>query len=396
MIRTIRRYAYSFGILGCILGLSIIIPSFNNPVAQTSILQPVSLIPAHNNLGVDEQLWKREDNIGDRWIMIKGIDYSLRYLNTPSAIKAYRHYPVSGITRERVQRSLLRFRHLLKTTHTPQELQTAIQQEFILYRSIGNDNQGTVHFTGYFEPVYPASPVKTAEFPYPLYRKPANFERWSKPHPSRKVLEGENGQLSGNSPLSGSELVWMRDRLDAYLVQVQGSAKLNLTNGKTMTIGYDGSTDYPYVSLGKELIKDGVFQENELSLPVLIAYFKQNPAELDKYIPRNNRFIFFRATNGAPATGSIGIPVTAERSIATDKSIMPPGALALIQTSIPYQKNGQIEIRKVSRYVLDQDTGSAIKGAGRVDIFMGTGKEAGDRAGLISHTGQLYYLLLKE
>ncbi|NES46638.1 3D domain-containing protein, partial [Moorena sp. SIO2C4] len=112
--------------------------------------------------------------------------------------------------------------------------------------------------------------------------------------------------------------------------------------------------------------------------------------------PRNKSFVFFRETRGAPATGSLGLPVMAERSIATDKSIMPPGALALIQTSIPYPNAvGQLESRLVSRYVLDQDTGSAIKGPGRVDIFMGTGKLAGNRAGLINDTGELYYLLLK-
>ncbi len=378
-----------------ILGLGIIVSSPLTLTSQIAPLQPTPSISQENHLGLDEQLWKMGDNIGDRWTMIKAIDHSLRYLDTPSAIKAYRDYPVAGITRERVRRSLLRFRHLLKHSHTPQELQTAIKREFVLYRSVGSDNQGTVHFTGYFEPIYSASLVRTPEYSYPLYRKPVNFASWRKPHPTRKTLEGDNGRLGAKSPLSGYELVWMRDRLEAYLVQVQGSAKLQLTNGKMMTVGYDGSTDYPYVSLGRELVNDGVFQEDEITLPLLIDYFQQNPAQLDKYIPRNNRFIFFRPTNGAPPQGSIGVPVTAERSIATDKSIMPPGALALIQTTIPYLNNGKIEMRQVSRYVLDQDTGSAIKGAGRVDIFMGTGKTAGDRAGLMSHTGQLYYLLLK-
>ncbi|MGK7930810.1 MAG: murein transglycosylase A [Microcystaceae cyanobacterium] len=378
-----------------VLGLGMLISSPTPLNPQTPLLTPVNSISQDNTLGLDQQLWNIGDQIGDRWTMIKAIDHSLKYLNTPSAIEAYDNYPISGITRDRVRRSLVRFRHLLKTSHTPQELQSAIQREFTLYQSVGNDKQGTVHFTGYFEPIYPASPVKTAEYPYPLYRKPRNFDQWEQPHPTRQALEGVNGQLGKESPLSGYELVWMRNRLDAYLVQVQGSAKLVLTNGKTMTVGYDGSTDYPYVSLGKELIDDGVFNKEELSLPLLLDYFKQNPQQLDQYIPRNNRFIFFRPTNGAPAKGSIGVPVTPERSIATDKSIMPPGALALLQTTLPYLNNGEMEMRQVSRYVLDQDTGSAIKGAGRVDVFMGTGKEAGDRAGLMNHEGQLYYLLLK-
>ncbi len=90
------------------------------------------------------------------------------------------------------------------------------------------------------------------------------------------------------------------------------------------------------------------------------------------------------------------MPVTAERSIATDKRLFPPGALAIITTEIPYVHNGQLEKRRVTRFVLDQDTGSAIRGAGRVDVFMGAGPQAGDRAGLINATGQLYYLVLKK
>jgi membrane-bound lytic murein transglycosylase A len=125
-------------------------------------------------------------------------------------------------------------------------------------------------------------------------------------------------------------------------------------------------------------------------------YFQAHPTELDEYIPRNQRFIFFQETNGAPATGNLGIPVTAERSIATDKSIMPPGALAILQTRFPYYSAAQsIELQDVSHFVLDQDTGGAIKGPGRVDIFMGTGTKAKARAGLINTPGRLYYLLLK-
>ncbi len=374
-----------------LLGLALL--TSRGVVAQNIPLKPVE---DKAIVGLDEQLWTILGNNGDKWSLIRAISYSLRYLDTPTAIQAYQDYPVPGVTRDRVRRSLVRFQELLKTVQSPEELQAAVQKEFTLYQSVGNDHQGTVHFTGYFEPIYTASRIRTAQYRYPLYRKPSGFDDWSKPHPKRLEIEGKDG-LGSNSFLRGSELVWLRDRLEAYLVHIQGSAKLTLPDGKMITIGYDGSTDYPYTSIGKELIKDGIFTADQLSLPVLIEYLRKNPQATDKYLPRNDRFIFFRETGGAPAMGSIGVPVTAERSIATDKSIMPPGGLALIRTRIPYlSTNGEIETRLVSRYVLDQDTGSAIKGPGRVDIFMGTGKEAGDRAGLISNTGQLYYLLLKD
>ena len=361
-------------------------------------LQPVNLDAGQvtlDSLGFDEQLWGRPGQPGDRQALLRSIDYSLSYLASPGAAQAYRQYAVPGITRDRVRRSLVRFRQLVVSSRSPAELQAAVNREFIFYKSVGKDEQGTVLFTGYFEPIYAASRKPSAEYRYPLYRLPADFDRWPKPHPTRTEIEGDDG-LGTKSPLRGRELVWLRDRLEAFLVHVQGSARLQMPDGKLMTVGYAGKTNYPYVSVGRELVKDGKFPLEGLTLPVLIDYFRASPAELNQYLPRNQSVVFFKETYGAPATGSIGVPVTAERSIATDKSLMPPGALALINAPIPYSNpDGQLESRMVNRYVLDQDTGSAIRGAGRVDIFMGTGPQAGDRAGIISGAGELYYLLLK-
>lgn len=333
----------------------------------------------------------------DRAALLQAIAHSLRYLNTPSAATAYANYPVPDFSLDRTRRSLLRFQELLQTMPTQADLEAAIAREFVLYQSVGHDGEGTVSFTGYFEPVYPASPVPTAEFRYPLYREPPDLDTWDLPHPTRAELEGADGLQGSQGRLRGLELVWLRDRLDAFLIQVQGSARLELVSGGVMTVGYAGHTDYPYVSLGRELINDGRLPAEGLTLPAVLDFFAQNPAELDVYIPRNNRFVFFRETAGQPPTGSLSVPVTPERSIATDKTLMPPGALALIHTELPYpDRTGQLHPHRVSRFVLDQDTGGAIQGAGRVDIFLGTGERAGDRAGLVNTPGQLYYLLLRE
>lgn len=332
----------------------------------------------------------------DRRSLLKAIDHSLRYLQTERAIAAYRSSLTPGITRERVVRSLTRFRQLLLTTTSATVLQAAIEREFVFYQAAGKDGQGTVAFTGYFEPVYAASRHPTPDFRYPLFRVPPSLSRWSKPHPTRLQLEGADGLQFQNRWLKGLELVWLRDRLEAYLIQVQGSARLQLTDGTVMTVGHAGTTDYPYTGIGRELVKAGKFKLEDLTLPLLIQYLTDHPADQDMYLPRNNRFVFFKQTGGAAAIGSLGVPVTAERSIATDKTQFPPGALALIQTQIPTaNQTGQLTKHLVNRYVLDQDTGGAIKGAGRVDLFIGTGKLAGDRAGLINDTGQLYYVLLK-
>ncbi len=376
------------------LGLTLI--PFSYSLVQAQALQKLEL-NNWDDLGIDKQLWGNSQQPGDKQALIRSIDNSLHYLSTSAAAKVYSNYNVPGFTIDRVRRSLSRFRQLLLKANSPEELQQAIAKEFVLYSSVGNDNQGTVSFTGYFEPVYRASRVPTAEYRYPIYRKPANFSSWSSPHPTRVQLEGKDGLSVNKNFLAGNELVWMRDRLEAFLVQVQGSARFNLTDGTTMSVGYDGSTNYPYVSIGKELVRDGIFTLEELTLPKLIDYFQANPEALDKYIPRNNRFIFFRDTKNQEPIGNLGVVVTGDRSIATDKSLMPRGGLALIVAPIPViTETGEIKIDLVDRYVLDQDTGSAIQGAGRVDVFLGSGKEAGDRAGLLHGDGKLYYLLLKE
>jgi membrane-bound lytic murein transglycosylase A len=375
------------------------LPSTPSPAPSPTLgrpqkpVPPLQRTPPIAQLGLDDQLLAPT---GDRPALLTAIDRSLRYLQTPAATIAYQRYPVRGVTRDRVERSLRRFRQLLVQAQSAEQLQTAVQREFEWYQSTGKDGQGTVAFTAYFEPVYPASRIPTATYRYPLYRLPAAFSRWPQPHPTRLDLEGRDGLAIDQGHLKGTELVWLADRLTAFLVQVQGSARLQLTDGSTLTVGVAALTNHPYTSIGKELVKDGKFRAEELTLPKVLDYFQQHPADLNDYLPRNQRFVFFKNTEGAPAIGSLGVPVTPERSIATDKSLMPPGALALIQAPLPaFNALSQLEQRPVSLYVLDQDTGGAIKGAGRVDIFMGTGKKAGEKAGLVNANGKLYYLLLK-
>lgn len=393
-----------FKIIGFLLGLGLALwlspASGQAPLTNRPPLEPVSITDttavAFPDLGLDERLWGEGSQAGDRAALVASIDNSLRYLQSAEAVEAYRNYPVAGVTRDRVYRSLQRFRQLLLSSQSASEFQQAVQREFTFYRSVGHDGQGSVSFTGYFEPTYLASRVPTAEYRYPLYSAPASLSRWPLPHPTRLELEGADGLQGSQGPLRGYELVWLRDRLEAFLVQVQGSARLQLTDGSTMSVGYAGRTEYPYTSIGRQLVDAGKFSLEELTLPLLLDYFKANPAELDLYLPRNQRFIFFEETYGRPATGSLGVPVTPLRSIATDKSIMPPGAIALIHTPLPMRDStGTWTTSPTSRYVLDQDTGSAIRGAGRVDVFMGTGTEAGEQAGLLNAEGQVYYLLLK-
>ncbi len=390
MIKTLALLSLNLGIA---LGFNQQIPLRLNaePAANIQANQSTSNYE-ESPLGFDDQLWGKS---GDKAAMLKSIDNSLKYLDTPAATRAYQNYPVQGIDRDRVRRSLVRFRQLLATNSSAATLQAAVKKEFVFYQSIGKDNRGTVTFTGYYEPIYQASRKQTAEFKYPLYKLPADFNTWKDPQPERVLLEGADGLQGGVGPLAGNEIFWMRDRFEVILVQIQGSAELNLTDGSKTTVGFAGGTNFAYSSIGKELAKDGKVTPSQLTLPGIIRYFRDNPQELNVYIPRYKRFIFMKETFNGEAMGSINVPVTPDRSIATDKSMMPPGALALVHTELPYASGRSIQQKLVSRYVLDQDTGSAITGPGRVDYFMGKGKVAGDRAGVTGGPGQLYYLLLK-
>ncbi len=361
------------------------------PVVSTPSLplRPLAQVPDLASLGMDDRLFAAG---GDRSALLSALNQSLRYIQTPQAQKQYRSYPVPGFTRLRVEQSLHRFRQLVINAKSAAELQAAVQKEFQFYESLGKDGQGRVEFTGYYVPVQRGSRTKTATDRYPLYKTPPNFRDWPSVHPTREQLEGSDGLQGDRSQLKGQELVYLNDRLSAFLIHVQGSSQIQLSDGTTMSVGFAGATNHSYSSLGKELIKDGKFAASALTLPKVLAYFQANPADLDIYIPRNRRFVFFENTKGSPPLGSLGYPVTADRSIATDKRQLPPGALALIQTQLP---NQQLQSESISRFVLDQDTGSAIVGPGRVDVFLGTGDVAGQRAGLVNAPGQLYYLLLK-
>ncbi|MDZ8105226.1 MAG: murein transglycosylase A [Nostoc sp. DedQUE12a] len=368
----------------------------NAPVQQQKpvLIQRTPVTCCENDAScVDEVLYGK---VSDKKALLTAIDRSLQYLQTKAAASAYQNYQVSGISRDRVLKSLQRFREILLKTNSATELHQAIEREFIYYQSVGKDNKGAVLFTAYYEPLYAASRVPTAEYRYPVYRLPPDINSWPKPHPTRLQLEGADGLQGAKGKLRGLELFWFRSRLEPYMVQIQGSAKLQLTDGTQTTIGYAGNTAYNYKSIGRELANDGKLPLEGMTMPIILDYFQKYPQELNIYIPRDRSFVFFQENHGKPAQGSINVPLTAERSIATDKSLMPPGALALIRASIPFvNSTGSMEQRIISRYVLDQDTGGAIKGAGRVDYFLGTGKIPGDRAGVTVSNGQLFYLLLK-
>jgi membrane-bound lytic murein transglycosylase A len=186
--------------------------------------------------------------------------------------------------------------------------------------------------------------------------------------------------------------VYLKSRRDAYVITVQGSAKLRMPDGRILEVGYAGNNGHPYISPGRKLLAEGKITKDQLSLKGLRAYFEANPADMDTYLSSNPRFVFFTERPGGPF-GSLNVPVTAYASIATDKTVYPRAMPSFLMTQIP--SPGGTPLNDYSGFMMDQDTGGAIRAAGRTDIYMGIGPDAEAVAGYQLHEGKLYYIAVK-
>ena len=326
------------------------------------------------------------------------IDHSLNYLKKPSS---RRFFPSGEITHSLAVDSLNAFAELLDSGLTGRQLNQAIRQRFDVYMSIGCDDRGTVLFTGYYTPIFDGSFARSERFRYPLYEMPDDLVKG----PNGEILgrRGPGGQISPYPPraviedsrmLEGKELVWLSDPFEAYIAHVQGSAKLRLPDGELVGVGYAANNGHEYRSVAAEMLKDGRISTTQMSLSAMIDYFKRYRDQVDMYIRRNPRFVFFNKQDGPPL-GSLNEPVTAFRSIATDKSIFPRASLAFLHTMLPQAVGGGTVNQLYSGFALDQDTGGAIRAPGRCDVYMGVGETAEKLAGQTYQEGRLYYLFVK-
>jgi membrane-bound lytic murein transglycosylase A len=193
--------------------------------------------------------------------------------------------------------------------------------------------------------------------------------------------------------IKGQELVYLKNRFEAFVCTVEGSAQLRLPDGSMFKAGYQANNGKTYTSVGLALVEAGLLPKEQLTLSNLIKFFQQNPEKMDEFLPRNERYVFFQKTDTAPV-GSLGVPVTERCSIATDKSLFPRGCLAFVDTRVPIAAESGEKVRW-QHFALDQDSGGAIRAAGRADIYVGIGDQAGRIAGWMLDEGRLYYLFLK-
>jgi membrane-bound lytic murein transglycosylase A len=337
----------------------------------------------------------------DKDATIRAIDQSLIFFSKPSSQRWYPYKDYPEITHARVVGSLEAIKQALQMSDNGDELNGFMVKYFDVYRSVGWDSKsGDVLFTGYCQLIYDASRTPDATYKYPLYKKPDDLVKDEDGTPrGRRTADGSivpyysREEIDGQGLLKGQELVYLKSRLDAYIVHVNGSAQLNLPGGEKMYIGYAGKTDREYKGLGVMLVEDGKIPKQELSLPKIRDYFAAHPEEADRYMNRNESYVFFTETGPGGPYGSIGVAVTPYRTLATDKAIFPRGAPCGVATQLP--EPGTMTPRPFVSFACDQDTGGAIRSAGRCDIFVGTGPGAEAVAGHTQYEGHLYYFFVK-
>jgi membrane-bound lytic murein transglycosylase A len=328
----------------------------------------------------------------------EAIENSRNYLRKPSSRQ---FFPVSGITHSQAMESLDAFAELLDSGVRGQLLNQAIRNKFDAYTSVGCDDNGTVLFTGYYTPIFNGSLTRNEQFKYPLYKQPDDLVKEPNgeilgrkmpdgtitPYPPRAVIEDSR-------MLTGNEIAWLSDPFEAYIAHVQGSARLQLPDGKMTTIGYAANNGHEYQSVAEALVRDSKISGEKISLSAMIDYFKRYRDQVDTYVRRNPRYVFF-TKEGGPPLGCLNEPVTTLRSIATDKSIFPRASLTFISTTLPQAMGSTVVNQLYSGFALDQDAGGAIRAPGRCDVYMGVGDMAGKLAGQTYQEGRLYYLFLK-
>ena len=237
-------------------------------------------------------------------------------------------------------------------------------------------------FTGYFEPELSGSPVRTARFQYPLYRMPPEAQDTRPWLTRREILT--SGVMEGR----GLEIAWVDDPVELFFLQVQGSGRIRFPDGRMIRVGYGGANGHTYQSIGKELVRRGTYQAHQVSADVIKNWVRRNPFEGQELLFHNDSYVFFREVSQVPADqgplGAMNRSITPMRSIAVDPAYTPLGAPVWIE------KDGDDPLR---RLMIAQDTGSAIKGAQRADVFFGTGDAAGQQAGRVKDPGRMIVLM---
>jgi len=364
-------------------------------------------------------------DVEDRASMVLALDRTLSWLDKQPTDKTWE---IGGltVTHDRLQRSLVRFREIWEA-HADQAdaLRAAITRDFELYRFTWGDHDAVL-ITGYHAPVYAGSFQESEVYRYPLYARPDDLvairpslfpQKFLEPGDALRGdrvmgrLEGkkvvpyytreeidEHGALAGR----GLELVYLADYFDQFAFHVQGGGFVALAEGGYLKLSYAGKNGQPYTSIGRMLVDEGIFTEDTVSMQAIETYFGEKPSEVKRVCYANASYVFY-STDGVVIDalgpehfppGVLGFPVTARRSIATDKRFFPGGMLAYIEGV--QRRLEDSDPAPFGAFVIDHDTGGAIK-RNHIDFFQGAGEQAEHDAGLLKdESGTVTFLLIKE
>ena len=335
----------------------------------------------------------------------KAAEASLRYFNT-SGTRG--HYTLGSDTYsgDQIRDSVGNFLRILDESPSG-NVESRITQECKSYRP-----RSGARYTAYYEPELYATRNSDDKFRYPLYRRPDELTlvRLGKFFPNDKrsihgkVNDGEltpyltRREIDGDRLLAGRglELAYVDDPVALYFLHIQGSGRLRLASGEVIRVNFSASNGLPYRSIGRHMLDNKVVTRG--SSEDIRSFLRQNPDRRDDLLFYNPRYIFFREVNLDPSDGpigSLGVPLVAGRSLATDQRYVPPGAVVYIKTEKPVvdETGHLLGWEDVSRFAFSHDTGSAIKGPGRADIYWGEGENAGRAAGYVNRKGDMLVLV---
>jgi len=332
--------------------------------------------------------------------------HSLDYLGRIPPNRVFTFGPLR-VTAADMIRGVRRLSSILEQYPDPVQRTEALKQEFTLLRSVGRDGRGQVLFTGYYEPILKARRAPSPPYVHPLYALPddlvtIDLRQFGDDLPAKRLVgrvrehkvtpfpEREAIDFQGAIKDTAQPLAYLADPVEAFFLHIQGSGQVLFPDGQRLRLGFAGVNGRPYRSIGKLLLKQGLMERSGMSMQGVKRFLAENPQYLRRVLSHNPSYVFFRPlpAQGGPI-GCYGIPVTGGRSIATDRRVFPGLAVAYIQGTTPAPQG---RTAPLARFVLNQDTGGAIRGPGRLDLFYGSGPRAGALAGRMKYVGRLFFL----
>lgn len=297
----------------------------------------------------------------------------------------------------------------LQENPTDEQLRNFLTDNYFVFQAAGRAGGalGEMLVTGYYEPTFAGSLSPTPVFLYPLYTPPLDLvaidTSTSGRTMARRNARGElvpfwsRGEIDHDpSLLRGYELVYLADPFEVFLLHLQGSGRIQFPDQTTRSVRFAASNGLDYKSVGKLLVDEGKLSLEEATIPGIQDYLQRNPQEQRPVLHHNPRYIFFRWGDDTGPRGSSGEILTPGRSVAIDKDILPMTTFGLLVTHLPLNEDAPgAQPRTISRIIFPQDTGAAIKGPGRVDIFFGSSKEAEEIAYRLKAPGELYFFVWK-